>query len=110
MLPEVKERAEGAANWFKLAGNLDLTAPMEFPEGKYSVKDSMETLARSPEALEMVREAVKLATNFDLSPGVGMWNMMKSMTPEGMMTIGGSTMPQGFLERLNAKLIKIDRV
>ncbi len=109
VLPEVKERAEGVANWFKLAGDLDLTAPMEFPEGKYSVKDSMETLARSPEALEMVREAVKLATNFDLSPGVGMWDMMKSMTPEGMMTMGGSTMPRGFLESLNAKLIQIDR-
>ena len=110
VLPEVKERAEGVANWFKLAGDLDLTAPMEFPEGKYSVKDSMETLAQSPEALEMVREAVKLVTNFDLSPGVGMWDMMKSMTPEGMMTMGGGAMPQGFLESLNAKLIKIDRV
>ena len=110
VLSEVKDRAEGVANWFKLAGNLDLTAPMEFPEGKYNVKDSMEVLAQSPEALEVVREAVKLATNFDLAPGVGMWNMMKSMTPEGMMVMGGSTLPQGFLESLNAKLIKIDRI
>lgn len=110
VLSEVKDRAEGVANWFKLVGNLDLTAPMEFPEGKYNVKDSMEVLAQSPEALEVVREAVKLATNFDLAPGVGMWNMMKSMTPEGMMVMGGSTLPQGFLESLNAKLIKIDRI
>ena len=110
VLPEVKDRAEGVTNWFKLTGDLDLTAPMEFPEGKYSVKDSLETLARNPEALEVVREAVKLATNFDLAPGVGMWNMMKSMTPEGMMVMGGSTLPQGFLESLNAKLIEIDRV
>lgn len=110
VLPEVKDRAEGVANWFKLAGDLDLTAPMEFPEGKYSVKDSMEVLAQSPEALEVATKAIKLATNFDLVPGMGMWNMMKSMTPEGMMTMGGSTMPQGFLESLNAKLIKIDRI
>ena len=109
VLPEVKERAEGVANWFKLAGDLDLTAPMEFPEGKYSVKDSMETLARSPEALEMVREAVKLATNFDLSPGVGMWDMLRKSSPERMMGMAGSTMPRGFLESLNAKLIQIDR-
>lgn len=109
VLPEVKDRAEGVANWFKLAGDLDLTAPMEFPEGKYNVKDTMETLAQSTEAFEVVHKAVKLATNFDLAPGVGMWNMMKSMTPEGMMAMGGSTMPQGFLESLNAKLIKIDR-
>ena len=110
VLSEVKDRAEGVANWFKLAGDLDLTAPMEFPEGKYNVKDSMEVLAQSPEALEVVTKAIKLATNFDLVPGMGMWNMMKSMTPEGMMAMGGSTLPQGFLESLNAKLIKIDRI
>lgn len=109
VLPEVKERAEGVANWFKLAGDLDLTAPMEFPEGKYSVKDSMETLARSPEALEMVREAVKLATNFDLSPGVGMWDMLRKSSPERMMGMAGGMLPEGFLESLNAKLIQIDR-
>ena len=110
VLPEVKDRAEGVANWFKLVGDLDLAAPMEFPEGKYSVRDTMEALAQSPEALEVVRTAVKLATTFDLAPGVGMWDMMKSMSPEKMMAMGGNMMPQGFLESLNAKLIKIDRV
>ena len=110
VLPEVKERAEGVANWFKLAVDLDLTAPMEFPEGKYSVKDSMETLAQSPEALEMVREAVKLVTNFDLSPGVGMWDMMKKMTPQAMCDMGSAMVPEGFLESLNAKLIQFDKV
>ena len=109
VLPEVKDRAEGVANWFKLAGDLDLEAPMEFPEGKYNVKDKMEELAKSEEALDIVRKAVKLATNFDLAPGVGMWNMMKSMSPEGMMALGGSTLPKGFLESLNAKLIQIDK-
>ena len=110
VLPEVKERAEGVANWFKLAGNLDLTAPMEFPEGKYSVKDSMETLAQSPEALEVVRKALKLATNFDLTPGVGMWDMLRKSPPERMMGMAGGMLPEGFLESLNAKLIQIDRI
>ncbi len=110
VLPEVKDRAEGVANWFKLAGDLDLEAPMKFPEGKYSVKDKLEELAESPGALEIVSKAVKLATNFDLAPGVGMWKMMKSMTPEGMMALGGDTLPKGFLESLNEKLIKIDKV
>ena len=110
VLPEVKERAEGVANWFKLAGNLDLTAPMEFPEGKYSVKDSMETLAQSPEALEVVRKALKLATNFDLTPGVGMWDMLRKSSPERMMGMAGGMLPEGFLESLNAKLIQIDRI
>ena len=109
VLPEVNERAEGVANWFKLAGDLDLKAPMEFPEGKYSVKCKMEEIAECPEAMEIVAKAVKLATNFDVRPGVGMWDMMKSMAPEGMVNMAGSMLPEGFLESLNAQLIKIDK-
>ena len=107
-LPEFNERQEGVANWFKQMGSMDLTAPMEFPEGYYSVKDSMEELANSEEALAITAKAVKLATNFDIKPGEGMWDMMKTMTPEAM---GGmiSGMPDGFIESLNAQLIKIKK-
>lgn len=110
VLPEVNERAEGVANWFKLVGDLDLKAPMEFPEGKYSVKCKMEEIAECPEAMEIVSKAVKLATNFDVRPGVGMWDMMKSMAPEGMVNMAGNMLPEGFLESLNAQLIKIDKI
>lgn len=82
---------------------------MEFPEGKYSVRDNMEELSKCPEAFEIVHNAVKLATNFDVAPGVGMWDMMKSMTPEKMCNMAGSSMPKGFLESINAKLVKIDK-
>ncbi len=107
VLPEVTERAEGVANWFKLAGDLDLKAPMEFPEGFYNIKDSMEVLFTSEEAGNIVSEAVKLATNFDVKPGTGMWDMLKSMTPESMVAMAGSMVPDGFLESINAKLVKI---
>ena len=107
-MPEVNERAEGVANWFKLAGDLDLKAPMEFPEGKYNVKCKMEDIAECPEAMEIVSKAVKLATNFDVRPGVGMWDM-KSMAPEGMVNMAGNMLPEGFLESLNAQLIKINK-
>ncbi len=110
VLPEVNERAEGVANWFQLAGDLDLKAPMEFPEGKYSVKDTMEDIANSPEALEIASKAIKLLTNFTVAPGEGMWNMLKSMSPESMMSMVSGTLPDGFLESLNAKLIQIDKV
>lgn len=110
VLPEVNERAEGVANWFNLAGDLDLKAPMEFPEGKYSVKDSMEEIAKSPEAIAIVAEAIKLTMNMKLVPGEGLWDMMKTMTPEDMVKMAGSTVPEGFLESLNAKLIEVDKV
>lgn len=109
VLPEVNERAEGVANWFSTVGDMDLKAPMEFPEGKYSVKNTLEEIARCPELMEIVSRAVKLASNFNLVPGEGMWDMMKSMTPETMMEMAGSLMPEGFLESLNAKMIVFDR-
>lgn len=110
VLPEVNERAEGVANWFSLMGDLDLKAPMEFPEGKYNIRCKLEDIAKSPEAMEVTAKAVKLATNFELAPGAGMWDMMKSMTPEAMVKMAGSMMPDGFAESLNAQLIQIDKV
>ncbi len=108
VLPEVKERAEGVANWFATVGNMDLSAPMEFPEGKFNITYTMEQMAEVPEALEVVSKAMKLATNFELVPGEGMWDMMKAISPQDMMQMAGSTMPEGFLESLNAQLIQID--
>lgn len=109
VLPEVNERAEGVANWFKLAGDLDLKAPMEFPEGKYSIHDTMEELAKCPEAFKIMADAIKIAMNMKMEPGVGMWDMMKAMTPEKMVGMAGGMAPEGFLESINAKLIKIDK-
>ena len=109
VLPEVNERAEGVANWFKTVGDMDLTAPMEFPEGMYSIKDSIEEIAKNAEALEIVQKAVKLAMNMNVVPGEGMWDMMKSMSMERMKDMAGSMMPEGFVESLNAKLIQIKK-
>lgn len=108
-LPEVNERREGVANWFSAVGSMDLEAPMEFPEGKWNIRYKMEEIAACPEAFEIVKTAVKLASNFDITPGTGMWDMMKIMTPESMMEMSGSTMPAGFLQSLNGKLILIDK-
>ncbi len=109
ILPEVNERREGVANWFSTVGSMDLSAPMEFPEGKWNVRYTMEELSCCPEAFETVKQAIKLATGFTLAPGAGMWDMMKKMTPEGMVGMAGSMMPEGFLESLNGKLTAIDR-
>ncbi len=109
VLPEVNERAEGVANWFSLVGDMDLKAPMEFPEGKYSVKDTMEEISKCPEAMEVVTEAIKLTMNMKVKPGEGMWDMMKAMTLERSMAMAGSLAPEGFIESLNAKLIRFDK-
>ena len=109
-LPEFNERQEGVANWFKQMGTMDLEAPLEFPEGYYSIKDSMEELSNNPEALAIAAKAVKLATNFDIKPGEGMWDMLKKMSIEkmaGAMNI--SAMGEGFLNSINIQLTKIKK-
>lgn len=109
VLPEVNERAEGVANWFKAVGDMDLKTPMEFPEGMYNIKDTIEEIAANEEALKIVREAMKLAMNVNIVPGEGMWDMMKGMSPEQMKDMAGSLMPEGFIESLNVKLTKIKK-
>lgn len=109
VLPEVNERAEGVANWFSTIGDLDLKAPMEFPEGMFSIKDTFEEISQNPEAMEIASKAIKLATNMIVKPGEGMWDMMKSTSVESMASMAGSLMPDGFIESLNAKLIKIKK-
>ena len=107
-LPEFNERQEGVANWFKQMGSLDLKAPMEFPEGFYSVRDTMEEISKNEEALEITSKALKLATNFDIKPGIGMWDMLKTMKPEAMTNMI-SGIQDGFIESLNSRLIKIKK-
>ncbi len=107
-LPEFKEHAENVANWFTTVGSMDLEAPMEFPEGKYNVKYKLEDLMKCQEAYDIVAKGVKLATNFDV--GGGMADMMKTMTVEEMISMGGSSLPDGFVESINAQLIEIDVV
>ena len=110
VLPEVNERAEGVANWFSTVGDMDLKAPMEFPEGMYSIKDTLEELAKCPEAIELAAKAVKLTMNMVVSPGEGMWDMMKGMTLERLGEMAGTLAPEGFVESLNGQLIKIKKV
>ena len=52
---------------------------------------------------------ISLATNFNIAPGEGMWDMMKGMNMENMQKMAGSLVPEGFIESLNAQLIKIKK-
>ena len=82
--------------------------PWSSPRAITSIKGSLEELAKNEEALAVTAKAVKLATNFDIKPGEGMWAMMQKMTPEAMAGMI-STMPDGFIESMNAQLIKIKK-
>ena len=51
-----------------MVGDLDLSAPMEFPEGKYSTKDTLGEIAKCPEAFAVTANALKPGSNFKLEP------------------------------------------
>ncbi len=109
VLPEVNERAEGVANWFKLAGNLDLKAPADVPGGQvqHQVYNGGDRSLSGGDGNRL--QGGQAGYEYGDEAGSGMWDMMKSMTPESMVALAGSMMPEGFAESLNAQLIKIDR-
>lgn len=45
---------------------------------------------------------------FDIKPGIGMWDMLKTMKLEAMTNMI-SGIQDGFIESLNARLIKIKK-
>ena len=67
-------------------------------------------MAKCPEAIEIAAKAVKLTMNMVVSPGEGLWDMMKGMSLERLGEMAGSLAPEGFIESLNGKLIQIKKV
>ncbi len=108
-LPQVRAQQEGVKNWFTLVGDLDLKAPMSFPKGKWSVRDKVSDIAECPEAFAVLKKATLAMSGAELSPESGMWGFIKNQTVENMIAMGGGSMPEGFLESINAQLTEIDK-
>ena len=63
-------RAEGVANWFQSSRRYGSESADGIPGGQDTVfSDTMEELAKSPEALEIAAHAVKLAANLIVITG-----------------------------------------
>ncbi len=104
-LPVSDDGSEGAANWFTAEGSLDLDAPMEFPEGKLSVKNTLGEVAKNPEALAFFSQMA----GREMGPGMPMWEMISNMSVEMMMTMAGNV-PEGAMAVINKKLNAFDLV
>lgn len=105
-LPITDDGSEGVANWFTQMGDLELAAPMEFPEGKYSIKCTLGSIYKSEAAWNMLKETLKLP----LSPEHGMWGMIQNFTVESMLEMSGSDIPEAAIAMLNSKLNEFDVV
>ncbi len=104
-LPVEDNGQEGAANWFTTEGSLDLDAPMEFPEGKLSIKNTLGEVAKNPDALAFFCQL----SGREMGPGMPMWEMISNMSVEMMMGMAGN-IPEGAMAMINKKLNAFDLV
>ena len=106
-LPQTDDGNEGAANWFTAMGSVDLedNAPMEFPEGKMSIKTNIGDIYKNEEAWAMFSEL----TGGKLGPDMPMWGMMQNFNLEMLMGMMGNA-PESALKAMNKKLIAFDYI
>ena len=106
-LPGQDEGEGGAANWFTAVGDVDLEddSPMEFPEGKLSIKSTIGQIYKNEAAWEFFSEM----TQGKLGPDMPMWGMMENFAVEMMLGMAGN-LPESAIKALNKKLNAFDLV
>ena len=106
-LPGQEEGEGGAANWFTATGDVDLEddSPMEFPEGKLSIKSTVGQIYKNEEAWEFFSKM----SGGKLGPDMPMWGMMENFAVEMMMGMAGNV-PESAIKALNKKLNQYDLV
>lgn len=107
VLPGQDDGEGGAANWFTATGSVDLEddAPMEFPEGKLSIKSTIGQIYKNAEAWEFFEKM----TQGKVGPDKPMWGMMENFAVEMMLSMAGQV-PEAAIKALNKQLNKFDVV
>ena len=106
-LPGQDEGDGGAANWFVAEGDVDLEddAPMEFPEGKLSIKSTIGQIYKNEAAWEFFSKM----TQGKVGPDMPMWGMMENFAVEMMLGMAGN-LPESAIKALNKQLNQFDAV
>ena len=97
------------ANWFTAFGDMhldmDVDGPMEFPEGKLSIKSTIGEIYRNKEAWKFFFEL----SGGKFGPDMSMWDMLENFGVEMMLQMAGN-LPEGTIKALNKKLNGYDVV
>ena len=106
-LPQTDDGNEGAANWFTAMGSAELEddSPMEFPEGKMSIKTAIGDIHKNEAAWEFFCKV----TGGKINPDMPMWAMLQNFNLETMMGMSGDV-PESALKALNKQLNAFDLV
>ncbi|MGL5979199.1 MAG: glycoside hydrolase family 2 TIM barrel-domain containing protein, partial [Erysipelotrichaceae bacterium] len=99
------------ANWFDQSAAEAANATLQFPEGYYSIKSTINELLDSPEASEFIVATFAAASGMKLK--AAMLRMMGDKTLEGMMDMAasmGKDLPENMLLMVNMKLNTIEKI
>ena len=97
----------GAANWFTASGDVELEddSPMEFPEGKLSIKSTIGQVYKNEAAWEFFSKM----TQGKIGPDMPMWGMIANFSFDMLMEMQGNV-PENVMKALNKQLIAFDVV
>lgn len=103
----------GVANWFETAEAVDAGAPMEFPEGYFSVRDKIKDIIKNDEAYRVLANVLYSMTGMKMKKA--MLGMVGDKSLEGMAEMVGSMggagkkIPENAMQIVNAELNKIKK-
>lgn len=104
----------GAANWFNQAAAEAANATLQFPEGYFSIKDTMNDILDNEEAANFLVATFAAATGMKMK--ASMLRMMGEKTLEDLMSMAAQMnqsqdkpMPENFLLMINMKLNSIKK-
>lgn len=96
------EDGENVMNWFD-ANAPEVTVPLTFPEGMYSIKDPIKKILKNEDGEAVLRKY--LAPMFEHA----MFKMIKGFSLEKLAKMQADAMPEGLLNAVNSELIKIKK-
>ena len=109
---EDEDDMEGAPNWFDEAAAVDANAAMEFPEGFFSIKDTVKEVLDQEDAAAVLAGALYAMTGMKLKKS--MMGMMGEKSVEGLMEMMtgmgmGDNVPENALQVVNVELNKVKK-
>lgn len=109
VLPGQDDEEEGVTNWF---ADLQVEGEMEYPEGYFSLRDTMETIMANPEAAALVEEhAAALFGSMakSMKNMSGSMGMAAKMSLQNIIQLSGSGLDENGLLYLNQQFNKIKK-
>lgn len=106
VLPDTNPDAEGVTNWF---ADLQVTGDLEFPEGAFSIRDSVKSIFENPEGAKFLEEYSSALFGSMAKSFRNMMGMMGSMSLEQVIQLSGAKLDQKGILYLNQKLNQISK-